>query len=362
MQEHNRQRNYLIGLIHCLTIVLLTSVYCRTSVACTAFCVTKDESHLLEKNLDWPIGDGLILVNKRGLYKEAYIKGKKRLAWTSKYGSITFNQFGKEFPLGGMNEKGLVIEELNSWGQPPVNDSAYLLNELQWVQYCLDNCSCIKEIIGIKDSILVEPLFLNLHYLITDSKGDILIVEYYEGVSHFIYGREVEYPVLSNNHYNQSLKYIRNFKGFGGNMNARSNTSGERFVKAASMIRDINDSINIKDQAFGILDAVKQNDTQWSIVYDIKKRSVSFKTAKDEAVKTINFGECNFMCSTPILYVNVNQAGNRTGYVELRSFVEEENVALINDVCSKYEQIYPGDDVKAVFKGLMDYGNAIKCR
>lgn len=31
---------------------------------------------------------------------------------TSKYGSITFNQYRKEFPIGGMNEKGLVIEAL----------------------------------------------------------------------------------------------------------------------------------------------------------------------------------------------------------------------------------------------------------
>jgi choloylglycine hydrolase len=26
--------------------------------------------------------------------------------WTSRYGSITFNQYGREFPSGGINEKG----------------------------------------------------------------------------------------------------------------------------------------------------------------------------------------------------------------------------------------------------------------
>jgi choloylglycine hydrolase len=32
----------------------------------------------------------------------------KTISWISKYGSITFNQYGREFPTGGMNEKGLV--------------------------------------------------------------------------------------------------------------------------------------------------------------------------------------------------------------------------------------------------------------
>ena len=32
------------------------------------------------------------------------------ISWTSKFGNVTFNQYGKEFPTGGMNENGLVIE------------------------------------------------------------------------------------------------------------------------------------------------------------------------------------------------------------------------------------------------------------
>jgi hypothetical protein len=71
---------------------------------------------LLAKNLDWPISDGYILVNKPGVKKNAFTNQHPRISWISKYGSITLNQFGKEFPLGGMNEAGLAIEELNSWG------------------------------------------------------------------------------------------------------------------------------------------------------------------------------------------------------------------------------------------------------
>ena len=91
-----------------LFMVLILTVFHGQADACTAFCIKDSNNLLVAKNLDWPVGDGLILVNKRGLFKEAYISGSKRISWTSRYGSITFNQFGKEFPLGGMNEKGLV--------------------------------------------------------------------------------------------------------------------------------------------------------------------------------------------------------------------------------------------------------------
>ncbi len=36
--------------------------------------------------------------------------GWLQVHWTAVYGSISFNQYGKEFPTGGMNEKGLVVE------------------------------------------------------------------------------------------------------------------------------------------------------------------------------------------------------------------------------------------------------------
>lgn len=358
MREHNRRP----GLCVIITAFLLSFLICGTSYACTAFCVIRDSNCVLAKNLDWPIGDGLVLVNKRGLYKEAYINSPKKLAWTSKYGSVTFNQFGKEFPLGGMNETGLVVEELNSWGQPPVNESAYPINELQWVQYCLDNFSSIEEIIEMKDSVLVEPLFLNLHYLIADSRGNILIVEFYEGVSHFISGDEVIYPVLSNNHYDQSIRNIQNFKGFGGNMEATSDSSGDRFVRAASMVRDISDSVNIEDQAFGILDAVKQHDTQWSILYDIKSRLICFRTINDQSVRIIHVSDCDFSCNAQMMYVNVNQALDNNGHIDFKTFTDHENEVLLTDVCRKYENISPGEKVKDIFSGLMNYGNGIKCR
>ncbi len=99
-------------------------------MACTAFTIKNDTQVFLAKNLDWAINDGIIVLNKRGLFKTAYNQQLNKLAWTAKYGSLPFNQFGKEFPLGGMNEMGLVIEELNSWGEAPKEDHKYRRHDL----------------------------------------------------------------------------------------------------------------------------------------------------------------------------------------------------------------------------------------
>ena len=50
-------------------------------------------------------------MNRRGLKKTAF-STNSGLQWVSRFGSLTFNQFGFEFPNGGINEAGLVIEHM----------------------------------------------------------------------------------------------------------------------------------------------------------------------------------------------------------------------------------------------------------
>ncbi|PWD98899.1 linear amide C-N hydrolase [Marinilabilia rubra] len=209
-----------------------------------------------------------------------------------------------------MNETGLVVEELNSWGIPPEDDRSYKLNEFQFVQYCLDNCSSIGEVLELKDSISIEPVFVNLHYLISDSEGEVAVVEFYDGKSFFYSGDEVGYPVLSNNHYNQLVKYISNFEGFGGKQELLStNSSGERFVRVATMIKELRSNsleVGVQD-AFLILDRVKQKDTQWSIVYDIKKQKIYFTTAWNDSLCVIDCKGFDFSVKTSAMMLDIKK-------------------------------------------------------
>jgi penicillin V acylase-like amidase (Ntn superfamily) len=92
------------------------------------------------KNYDWNIGYGLILINKRGVAKKsASGQPENRASWMSRYDSLTFNQYGREFPSGGINEAGLAVELM--WlddAEYPADPRIPSFGTLEWIQYQLD--------------------------------------------------------------------------------------------------------------------------------------------------------------------------------------------------------------------------------
>jgi len=65
-----------------------------------------------------------VLVNKRGTKKISQLR-PQGAAWTAAYGSVTFNQFGRDNPMTGINEKGLMVSAmwLDETRYPPPADS-----------------------------------------------------------------------------------------------------------------------------------------------------------------------------------------------------------------------------------------------
>jgi penicillin V acylase-like amidase (Ntn superfamily) len=133
--------------------------------ACTTFVFNDGTNLLFGRNLDWVSDNGVIVVNKRGVEKSALVLPPHQSAeWVSKYGSVTFNQFGAEFPFGGMNEKGLVVEIMLAPASYPTPDERTALNELQWVQYQLDNAACIEDVLQSDQLIRIQKINQNLHF------------------------------------------------------------------------------------------------------------------------------------------------------------------------------------------------------
>ena len=94
-------------------IVLLILLFAGIdrSNACTTFFVHLNGKMVFGHNYDWMADEGMVCSNQRGLAKTSMkMPDGNTISWTSRYGSITFNQYGKEFPTGGMNENGLVVE------------------------------------------------------------------------------------------------------------------------------------------------------------------------------------------------------------------------------------------------------------
>jgi choloylglycine hydrolase len=93
-----------------LVLFVLQVLFFLKVEACTTF-VLKDSSQIVfGRNFDFNVGSGFVVNNPKGISKYALVSNEDNvMRWISKFGSVTFNQFGREFPYEGMNEKGLVV-------------------------------------------------------------------------------------------------------------------------------------------------------------------------------------------------------------------------------------------------------------
>ena len=275
-----------------------------SAIPCTAFALRDGRKIVVGKNLDWPVGEGFVVVNKRNISKTALVDSSDTpLKWISKYGSITFNQFGLEFPLGGMNEAGLVIEELSSpLSVYPPPDGRPVVNEFQWIQYHLDRHASVKELLESDEQIRVSRQWFDLHYLVYDRSGHVAVVEFLDGKYTAYTADDVPVEVLSNNTYAESIRYLKLHQGYGGGHPIRYGTgSTQRFLLAASLIDNYSAELlgQAVEYAFTILDSVRQHDTQWRIVYDIQRRMIHWKRKGRDQILHIDINRFNYNCAEP---------------------------------------------------------------
>jgi len=336
--------------------------------ACTAFVMRGGGTFLLAKNLDWAIGDGFVFVNKRGVSKEAFSTGTASpLRWTSKYGSVTFNQFGREFPLGGMNEAGLVIEELNAPEGCRPSGSGLSLNEFQWIQYHLDNHRSVKEVLKNDPKLGISRLLFNLHYLVTDRKGNTAVIECAGGKMTYYSGDDLPVPVLSNNSYEESLRTLRLHQGFGGDQVVSSSPESlERFVRAAALLEEYRLPAQrpLPDHAFTVLKSVEQDDTQWSIVYYLPRRWIFFKTRAHRRLKIISLESLDFSCKSPVLMQPVDTEASRNLSRSFAEYDPEQNRSLLNSVFGKLKDLGELAEAAAddLVRRMSGYPETCRCR
>ena len=159
---------------------------------CTTFVLGEKDNQVFGRNYDWDVEDGLVMVNKRGVLKRGYFRDEEKgtpAAWTSKYGSVTFNQYGRELPTGGMNEAGLVVETmaLSEARYPRPDKRPYLGSALQLRQFLLDNFALVNEVIACDAMIRISPrrTVLGVHVLISDRMGNCASIEFLYGCTGF---------------------------------------------------------------------------------------------------------------------------------------------------------------------------------
>ncbi len=298
---------------------LIVNVFSIETEACSTFLLEKGPQFMLAKSYDWIVEDGLIIINKRQIVKQAMTPDHP-MQWVSKYGSVIFTQAGRELPMGGMNETGLSIELM--WLEDtvyPSPDSRSSVNELQWIQYQLDTACSIKEILE-SDSILRIDINSKslIHFIVIDNTGNSAIIEFINGEMVVHAHSEMLIPVLTNNTYIDSLKFLKEHQGFGGKkMPSEGFESLDRFVRISTQLQDflLNSETISAASAFHILLSVanfeeapkeeatfenmeKLMRTRWNIVYDISNKEIQFLTESYQKVRTIRLSAFDFDGST----------------------------------------------------------------
>jgi choloylglycine hydrolase len=252
----------------------------------------------------------MLVVNKRGVSKVAFVEPPNSPArWTSRYGSLTFNQFGREFPSGGMNEAGLVIELM--WldaAKYPKPDSRPAVGVLEWIQYQLDNFATAAEVTASAEKVRIASQ-TPLHYLVADRAGGCAAVEFLEGklVAHS--GPTLPVAALTNDTYESSLAYLRDRERRGARELPAGSGSLERFVRAASLVRaaERRNTGSAVDDAFRVLEsAANPGWTQWSIAYDLSKLWVRFRTKANPKVRSVALSSFDLSCGTPVRTVDLD--------------------------------------------------------
>ncbi len=311
-------------------------IFADASRACSVFCIDKNGKLVIGRSYDWSFGEGLVIVNKRGQFKKAFTywnESKDNLAeWTSKYGSITFVQYGRDFAFDGMNEAGLFVCEL--WleeSRYPLVDSRPSVSIDQYVQYLLDNFSTVDEIVASDSLVRIRPLpsyFTKIHFFAVDSTGNSIVVEFLNGK--MVYHAKNTMPVkaITNNTYEDSYNYINR----GAAPNPYSSSSLERFYRIADMISDykLESSVDVISYTFNILDAVKSSSrTQFQTSFDIKNRVIYFKSKQNPQLRYFSFDAFDFSCQTvsKMLDINANFSGDVTS--KFSDYTTHANESLI---------------------------------
>ncbi len=323
----------MIRIILSLSLLMVTI----SAYPCSAFKYVDAGNVYVAKNFDWHTGEGYLIKNNRNTKKCTYLDYDGRnTCWTSKYGSITFNQNGKELPYGGMNEAGLVVEMLwlkeTNYAENLVDAS--IISELEWIQYQLDNFKSVAGVIANLEKLEIDPVYATIHYFIADQSGKSAVVEYLDGQL-AVNESEGNIQTITNTSNSASKSfYDRNKSKLTDVYIPQKKASTLRYCSLQNNLSKLSASKDFTEEsAFELLGHVSEDKefykSYWNIVYDISHGEIQFKTYGQKVVNTIDLAELDFDGGhTSFKDLSTVKGGK----VSWENYDAESNLALIEKV------------------------------
>jgi choloylglycine hydrolase len=318
-----------------LSLLLLLTA---PAFACTTFCYLDGARVLFGRNYDFEHGTGVVLINPRGRTKTAVARTHPA-TWHARFGSVTFNQFGQDQPMGGVNEKGLVLELMWLDGtQYPAADARPVVGVLEWIQYALDRFETVAELLQGIETVRIAGR-TPLHFLVADRSGETAAIEFLDGKLVAHRGATFRARALANSTYESSLAYLERRERQGESAPPFTRGSLDRFARAAELSAQATTAPAATEgdavtRAFATLDAVKQpHHTRWQIVYDLTAMRVHWHTEENATRRSLDVGGLDFRCG-PVRGLAID-AGAESVASAFTPHTTADNLALLRTSFAK---------------------------
>jgi penicillin V acylase-like amidase (Ntn superfamily) len=332
-----KKRNRFLVILFMIVLIPFLNVF-----PCTSFLLKQGDALYFAHSLNQgniPRVQGIIFLNQRDTWKKGYSwenllkvnqEVSPNLVWKSKYGSVTFNPMGREFPDGGMNEKGLFIWEMTlDATQYSKDENLPRLFMMQWMQYQLDNFRTVEEVINNSDKIALDGW--EWHFFVADKSGKSAAIEFLDGKPVIHTGENMPIPLLCNDAYSDEIRWVKNFKGFGGELEITPKSEWiPRFTYGAKILQDFSTQEPV-EYSFNTLDAMSKN-VRWAIVFDVNNLKVHFKTNLNQTIRSFSFSSNDFAKTNAPLMLDIECPGPGDVKNQFIPYSKEANGKLLTDL------------------------------
>jgi choloylglycine hydrolase len=166
---------------------------CFDSDACTYFFLKAKDGSIISGRTDEfysETGSKIDLVPQGISFKTTAPRNAKPLSWVTRYGFVAISMFDKDIFGDGMNEKGLAAGGLwfGDSEYPKIKPGDEVINMSDIIGWILGNYQTVAEVKSALQKVKIwadadNPLKMTLpmHFYVTDSAGDSIVVECIRG-------------------------------------------------------------------------------------------------------------------------------------------------------------------------------------
>lgn len=302
-------------------VVLICGVFTGSSSAppaqhCSSFVLDTGGPPIFGTNYDHvSVNKGLVFINRKGTTKVGLIPSTtgRYARWKARYASITFNLVGFQFAWAGMNDQGLTLSTMGlDATEQPITDERPPLDSGMWMQYILDTCATVEEVIATDSLVRITTVD---HYLVADRQGCVATIEFLDGEMVVHTANDLPVSVLTNTTYAESVDTWLRYRGSW--MYALLESTLHRFCLAADRVNGFipaDDEVMVA-YAFDVLEEIRgerfsHHSSQWSIVFDTNSLRAHFRTLLHPDLRYVDLMSFDLSCSLPVQMLDIHEELN----------------------------------------------------